>query len=70
MLFRSALALVNRDGSTGELLELADEIREAVAGRFGVRLEREPVLAEPDGREDGGPRRGMSDSEPSEEAQP
>ena len=67
---RHALALVNRDGSTGELLELADEIREAVAGRFGVRLEREPVLAEPDGREDGGPRRGMSDSEPSEEAQP
>lgn len=75
-----ALALVNRDGTTGELMELADEIREAVAGRFGVRLEREPVLAEPDGpppaagrgestghrRE----RRGVSESEPGEEAQP
>lgn len=66
---KHALALVNRDGSTGELLELADEIREAVAGRFGVRLEREPVLAEPDGEDDGRPRHGVSDSEPSEEAQ-
>lgn len=44
-----ALALVNRDGTAAELLELADRIRDAVAGRFGVRLEREPVLAEPDG---------------------
>mgnify|MGYP006283886993 CR=1 FL=1 len=66
---KHALALVNRDGSTRELLELADEIREAVAGRFGVRLEREPVLARPDGSEDGGPRRGVSESEPGEEAQ-
>lgn len=77
-----ALALVNRDGSTDELLELADEIREAVAGRFGVRLEREPVLAEPDaGASDtgegagaarpgaeGSDRRGVSESEPTEEA--
>ncbi len=62
-----ALALVNRGGSTRELLELAEEIREAVAGRFGVRLEREPVLAEPGVPEDVGPRRGVSDSEPSEE---
>lgn len=66
---KHALALVNRDGSTHELLELADEIREAVAGRFGVRLEREPVLAEPEVREPGRPRRGVSDSEPGEEAQ-
>lgn len=65
---KHALALVNRDGSTRELLELADEIREAVAGRFGVRLEREPVLAEPEALEHGGPRRGVSDSEPGEEA--
>lgn len=84
-----ALALVNRNGSTAELLELADEIREAVAGLFGVRLEREPVLAEPDGsppagpsgsgEETGGPgavgrgaaggrARGVSESEPTEEA--
>ena len=66
---KHALALVNREGSTRELLELADEIREAVAGRFGVRLEREPVLAEPDGADDGRPRHGVSDSEPSEETQ-
>lgn len=49
-----ALALVNRDGTTEELLELADEIRRAVEGRFGVRLEREPVLAEPSEAPPGG----------------
>lgn len=63
-----ALALVNRDGTTGELLELAEEIRRAVEDRFGVQLEREPVLAEPDGAGDGRRPRGVSDSEPTEEA--
>ena len=39
-----ALALVNRGGTADELLALADEIVDAVATRFGVTLEREPVL--------------------------
>lgn len=39
-----ALALVNLGGSTRELLALASEIERAVLDRFGVRLEREPVL--------------------------
>lgn len=58
-----ALALVNRDGgTTEELLDLAGEIREAVAGRFGVRLEREPVLAEP-GETGAGGRRGAPEDD-------
>lgn len=39
-----ALALVNHGGTARELLALADDIRAAVLRRFGVRLEREPVL--------------------------
>lgn len=39
-----ALALVNRGGTANELLALAGEIVDAVAERFGVRLEREPIL--------------------------
>jgi UDP-N-acetylmuramate dehydrogenase len=39
-----ALALVNLGGTTRELLALAAEIEHAVLERFGVRLEREPVL--------------------------
>jgi len=39
-----ALALVNRGGTTRELLALASAIQEAVMERFGVKLEREPVL--------------------------
>ncbi|MCA9608475.1 MAG: UDP-N-acetylmuramate dehydrogenase [Myxococcales bacterium] len=40
-----ALALVHRGGgTTTALLALADEVREAVRARFGVTLEREPVL--------------------------
>lgn len=39
------LALTNRGGgSTAELLELAREVRDGVAERFGVRLVNEPVL--------------------------
>ncbi|HEV2215134.1 MAG TPA: UDP-N-acetylmuramate dehydrogenase [Terracidiphilus sp.] len=42
---RHTLALVNRGGATArEILALAKEIREAVATRFQIHLEREPVL--------------------------
>jgi UDP-N-acetylmuramate dehydrogenase len=41
---RHTLALVNRGGATAaEILVLAEEIRAAVAARFGVTLEMEPV---------------------------
>ncbi len=39
-----ALALVNLGGTSAELLALALEIRTAVETRFGVALEREPVV--------------------------
>lgn len=39
-----ALALVNFGGTTRELLSLAAEIQTTVAARFGIRLEREPVV--------------------------
>lgn len=39
-----ALALVNRGGTTEALLALADKIVGSVKERFGVELEREPVL--------------------------
>jgi len=39
-----ALALVNYGGTTGELLALAEEIREAVYARFGLWLEVEPEV--------------------------
>ncbi len=41
---KHALALVNRGGTTAELLALARDIEAGVWERFGVRLEREPVL--------------------------
>lgn len=42
---RHTLALTNRGGATAaEVLALADEIGAAVEARFGLRLEREPVL--------------------------
>ncbi|MDQ3035332.1 MAG: UDP-N-acetylmuramate dehydrogenase [Myxococcota bacterium] len=42
---KHALALVHHGGgTTSELLALADEVRAAVRARFGVELEREPVL--------------------------
>jgi UDP-N-acetylmuramate dehydrogenase len=40
-----ALSLVNRNGTTRALLSLAEDIRGAVAQRFGVVLEMEPVVA-------------------------
>lgn len=39
-----ALALVNVDGTTRSLLRLAEEIEATVLERFGVKLEREPVV--------------------------
>jgi len=42
---RHTLALINRGGATAaEILELAGQISEAVWDRFGIALEREPVL--------------------------
>jgi UDP-N-acetylmuramate dehydrogenase len=41
---RHALALVNFDGTSAELLALADAIRAGVAARFGIRLEYEPEV--------------------------
>ena len=42
---RHALALVHHGGGhTRELLALAEEIRARVLARFGVELQREPVL--------------------------
>lgn len=41
---KHALALVNYDGSTRELLSLAEEIRARVSSAFGVELAMEPVL--------------------------
>ena len=42
---RHTLALINRGGATAaNVMALAERIRLAVAERFGIRLEREPVL--------------------------
>ncbi len=41
---KHALALVNRGGTTSELLALAEEIRTGVENTFGVRLSIEPVI--------------------------
>jgi UDP-N-acetylmuramate dehydrogenase len=39
-----ALAIVNRGGRTSDVIALACEIEEGVKRRFGVQLEREPVV--------------------------
>jgi UDP-N-acetylmuramate dehydrogenase len=42
---KHTLALTNRgDATTTDLLALAREVRDGVEGRFGIRLENEPVL--------------------------
>jgi UDP-N-acetylmuramate dehydrogenase len=42
---RQALVLVNRGGATGiEILQLAREVQDKVAARFGVQLEPEPTI--------------------------
>ncbi len=41
-----ALALVNYSGRTKELLTLASEIEDAIADKFGIKLEREAVIIE------------------------
>jgi len=41
---KHALALVNYGGKTRDLLDLASEVEEGVFRRFGIRLEREPVV--------------------------
>ena len=42
---KHTLALANRGGATAaEILALADKIRAAVAGKFGIQLQMEPVL--------------------------
>ncbi len=41
---RHVLALVNLGGTTAQLLALAEAIERGVRERFGVRLEREPVV--------------------------
>ncbi|MBX2989672.1 MAG: UDP-N-acetylmuramate dehydrogenase [Bacteroidetes bacterium] len=40
------LALVNYGGTTKELLSLANEIQSAIIEKFGILLEREPVLVQ------------------------
>ncbi len=39
-----SLALINCGGTTREILDLAEEIQQSVFKRFGIRLEREPVV--------------------------
>ena len=51
-----ALALVNRGGTSSDLLGLAGEVAAGVRETFGVRLEPEPVYVPPHG----GPRGGSS----------
>ena len=51
---RHALALVNRGGTSSELLALAGEVAGAVRETFGVRLEPEPVYVPPHGGPCGG----------------
>lgn len=43
---KHALALVNRGGTTSELLALATEIQDGVRAKTGISLEREPILVE------------------------
>ena len=51
---RHALALVNRGGTTSDLLGLAGEVASGVRETFGVRLDPEPVYVPPHGNPGGG----------------
>ena len=51
---RHALALVNRGGTSSDLLALAGEVSAGVRETFGVRLEPEPVYVPPHGAPGGG----------------
>ena len=51
---RHALALVNRGGTSSDLLALAGEVAAGVRETFGVRLEPEPVYVPPHGAPGGG----------------
>ena len=44
-----ALALVNRGGGSADVLKLAAAIQQQVEERFGIRLEREPVVVSAEG---------------------
>jgi UDP-N-acetylmuramate dehydrogenase len=39
-----SLALINCGGTTREILDLAEEIQQSISKRFGILLEREPVV--------------------------
>ena len=39
-----SLALISCGGTTREILDLAEEIQQSVFKRFGIHLEREPVV--------------------------
>ncbi len=41
-----SLALVNHNGTSAELLSMAEKIQAAVKNKFGIQLEREPVVVE------------------------
>jgi len=43
--YPSSILLNNRGGTTGDILALADEISVKVYDKFGIKLEKEPVLA-------------------------
>ena len=44
-----SLALVNRGTTSAALLSLAQRITEAVEAKFGIRLEKEPVIVASNG---------------------
>jgi UDP-N-acetylmuramate dehydrogenase len=41
---KHTLALVNRGATAAEIMALADKIRDAVEGQFGIQLHVEPVM--------------------------
>ena len=43
---KHTLAIVNRGGSTNDLIKLSEKIKKTVFEKFKISLEREPVLVE------------------------